>query len=73
MSTRGQQTAESFADNAYKLRELQRHTTKVKTAEALEEVIRLRQQLDAAQAMEVNGAEGEAIGKALRDQQFYGR
>ncbi len=62
-NTRGQQAAERFGDNARKLRELQRHTTKVKTAEAIEEVLRLRQALEAEQALETNGLEGEEIAR----------
>ncbi len=67
MSTRGQQSAEQFGDNARKLRELERNAKPVKAEGTLAEVIRLRQAVEAAQQSEIDSVEGEAIGRTLFD------
>lgn len=57
-----------LADSARRLTALERQTTKVRDAEHLEEVIRLRSALEAAQQHDIDAEEGQAIARQFNKQ-----
>jgi hypothetical protein len=59
---------DKLADSARRLTALQRQTTEAKSKENLEEIIRLRRALEAAQQHDIDGAEGQAIARQFNKQ-----